>query len=322
MTILKRVSPGEERLPRAEPGGAAPAAGRSLWQDALRRLRGNRLALFSAGAIIVLVTVFFTGPFWWPHDPAQQDWQLGLSGPSWAHPFGTDEVGRDMLARVMQGGRLSLSLGLAATFVSLVIGVVYGAVSAFAGGRTDVVMMRIVDILYALPFTVFVILLMTVVPRETWVDHTALFRALGLSTNILIMFLAIGAVEWLTMARIVRGQVLGVKRLDYVDAARSLGYGNWHLLRKHIIPNVMGSVIVYCTLTVPAVMLLEAFISFLGLGVQRPNASWGVLIQEGAQSMSVSPWLLFIPAFFFSLTLFCLNFLGDGLRDALDPKDR
>lgn len=316
MTLPKRVSPAPDRLPRA---ALVRAGGRSLWQDALRRLRSNRMAMASACILGTLVVLFFSGPLWWPHSPTVPDF-TGPQGFSLSHPFGTDELRRDVLARVMQGGRLSISLGLAATLVSLLIGVVYGSVSAFVGGRTDSVMMRVVDILYALPFTVFVILLMTVVPRNTWVDDTPLFRALGLSTNILIMFLAIGAVEWLTMARIVRGQVLSVKHQEFVDAARSLGYGNWHLLRRHIIPNVMGPVIVYCTLTVPAVMLLEAFISFLGLGVQRPNASWGLLIQEGASVMDTSPALLFIPAFFFSLTLFCLNFLGDGLRDALDPR--
>ncbi len=320
MSLLKRASPGEERLPRMPLGVDGLLSGRSLWQDALRRLMANRLAVFSGITLGTMVLLFFSGPLWWPHPPSQQNWELAAHGPMFSHPFGTDELGRDMFARIMQGARLSMSLGFAATLVSLCIGVVYGAVSAYVGGRTDTVMMRIVDILYALPFTVFVILLVTVVPSDTWVDRTELFKAMGVSTKIFIMFLAIGAVEWLTMARIVRGQVLGVKKQEYVDAARSLGYGHWHLLRRHIIPNVMGPVIVYCTLTVPAVMLLEAFISFLGLGVQRPQASWGVLIKEGAASMSTSWWLLFIPAFFFSLTLFCLNFLGDGLRDALDPR--
>lgn len=219
------------------------------------------------------------------------------------HLFGTDPLGRDLLTRVLVGGRISLAVGLAATLVSLVIGVIWGATAGFVGGKIDNLMMRIVDILYALPFTVIVILLMVMFGR-----------------NFILLFVAIGAVEWLTMARIVRGQIISLKHQEFVEAAVSLGLGGPRILFRHLIPNVATSIIIYATLTVPNVMLLEAVLSFLGLGVPPPMSSWGVLIDEGARSIETSPWLLWIPAAFFSLTLFSLNFLGDGLRDALDPK--
>jgi oligopeptide transport system permease protein len=219
------------------------------------------------------------------------------------HILGTDHLGRDQLTRILQGGRISLGVGFAATFVSLLIGVVYGATAGFFGGKLEAVMMRIVDVLYALPFLIFVILLMVIFERSIW-----------------LLFLAIGAVEWLTMARIVRGQVIGIKKQEYIEAAISLGLRRRRIILKQIIPNVLGTIVVYATLTVPAVMLLEGVLSFLGLGVPPPTASWGVLINEGSQRMETSPWLLLFPGLFFSITLFCLNFLGDGLRDALDPK--
>jgi oligopeptide transport system permease protein len=220
------------------------------------------------------------------------------------HILGTDQLGRDMFARLMEGGRVSLGVGFAATLVSILIGVLYGSIAAYRGGKTDAVMMRLVDILYSMPFTIFVIVLMTVLDTR----------------SLLLLFIAIGCVEWLTMARIVRGQVMSIKRMEFIEAAHALGLGNRRIILRHIIPNVLGPVIVFATLTVPAVMLLEAALSFLGLGVQPPTASWGVLIKEGAESMQVHPWLLLFPAGLFSLTLFCLNFLGDGLRDALDVK--
>lgn len=219
------------------------------------------------------------------------------------HWFGTDELGRDVLVRVLVGGRVSLGVGLVAAFVALIIGVLYGSISGYVGGAVDTIMMRIVDILYSLPFTIFVILLMTVFERSLW-----------------LLFLAIGAVEWLTMARVVRGQVLALKGQEFLEAARMLGLPFSKIVLRYLIPNTLGPVIVLATLTIPAVMLLESVLSFLGLGVQAPLSSWGSLISEGADRMDVYPWTLIFPAVFFSLTLFCLNFLGDGLRDALDPK--
>ncbi|PTY05870.1 ABC transporter permease [Opitutaceae bacterium EW11] len=219
------------------------------------------------------------------------------------HILGTDTLGRDLFVRILSGGRVSLGVGLAATFVALTIGVVYGAVAGYFGGMLDTVMMRIVDIIYSLPFTIFVILLMVFFGRDIY-----------------LLFVAIGAVEWLTMARIVRSQVMATKRMEYVEAARSLGFGSRRIIFRHILPNVLGPVIVYSTLTIPAVMLLEAFLSFLGLGVQPPMSSWGVLIKEGAEKMEDFPWLLIYPGVVFSWTLFSLNFLGDGLRDALDVR--
>ena len=318
MDILKRTGPGPERLPRIRTN--PPESGTSRRREVLRRLLSDRVALVSLVVIAALLLLFIIGPVLWTCSPTAADLSYGARPPTLGHPFGTDDAGRDLLARAMQGGRISLALGVMATIVSLFIGVTWGAVSAYAGGRTDAVMMRIVDILYALPFTLFVILLMTVMPRHTWVDDSPLLHALGLSTDIFIMFVAIGSVEWLTMARIVRAQVLAVKKREYVEAARCLGYGPAYIIRRHIVPNVLGPVVVYATLTIPAVILLESFISFLGLGIRPPNASWGTLIKDGAANMGSQPWTLIIPALLFSLTLLSFNFLGDGLRDALDPR--
>jgi oligopeptide transport system permease protein len=277
-----------------------PEAGHSLWTDAWRRLRRNRLALAGGAILVVLALLCAFGPIF---AQSYQDihLDLGATPPSRAHWLGTDDLGRDLFSRILFGGRISILVGLVATLVALVIGVTYGAIAGFLGGKTDAVMMRIVDILYALPFTIFVILLMVFFGR-----------------NIFLLFFAIGAVEWLTMARIVRGQVLSVKRMEFIEAARALGYGRRRIIFRHIIPNVLGPIIVYTTLTIPAVMLLEAFLSFLGLGVQPPMSSWGILIKDGADKMEEFWWLLLFPGGIFSITLFSLNFLGDGLRDALD----
>jgi oligopeptide transport system permease protein len=282
---------------------AQTEAGSSLWRDAWHRLQQNRLAVFGGGVLVVLAVLCIAGP-WFMHQTYQeQNLDLGASPPSAAHWLGTDTLGRDLLVRLLYGGRISLGVGLCATFVALTIGVAYGAVAGYVGGKADALMMRLVDIIYALPFTIFVILLMVFFGR-----------------NIVLLFVAIGAVEWLTMARIVRGQIMALKKMEFIEAARSLGLGNTRIIFRHMIPNVLGPIIVYTTLTIPAVMLLEAFLSFLGLGVQPPMSSWGTLIKDGAEKMEEFPWLLLFPGTIFSLTLFSLNFLGDGLRDALDVR--
>lgn len=272
---------------------------RAAW----RRLIRHRINAWALGFLIVLVILCAVGPSLSPYDQAQQDLELKASDPSAAHWLGTDILGRDMLTRILHGGRVSLEVGLLATAVAAVIGVFYGMISGLAGGRLDAAMMRVVDILYAFPFINFVILLMVIVGREFW-----------------LIFVAIGAVEWLTMARVVRGQVLALKNLEFITAARASGAGFWHIVWKHLLPNVMGQVIIYASLTVPGVMLLEAALSFLGLGIQPPDASWGVLLGDGSQVMQTYPWLLLYPGMFFSATLLALNLLGDGLRDAFDPK--
>lgn len=277
--------------------------GSSLWRDAWHRLRRNTLAVTSLFVFIFICLFCVVGPWLSPYDSQAQDLFLGAVGPSSAHWFGTDTLGRDLMVRVMEGGRISLLVGLVATVVALLIGVMYGATAGYLGGKVDSAMMRFVDLLYALPFTIFVILLMVAFGRSLW-----------------LIFVAIGCIEWLTTARIVRSGVISLKKQEFVEAANSLGFSHMRIIVRHLIPNVLGPVIVVATLTVPAVMLLEAFLSFLGLGIQPPNASWGVLINEGQQNMEIFPWMLIFPAFFFALTLFCLNFLGDGLRDALDPK--
>ena len=303
MSRTAEVVMGGEELARREPETAEIERGASLWRDAWHRLGRNRMALISLFIFIAIALFCVVGPFLSPWDSRAQDLMTGAEGPSAAHWFGTDTLGRDLMVRTMEGGRISLLVGLIATLVALLIGVLYGATAGYAGGKIDAVMMRFVDILYALPFTIFVILLMVAFGRSLW-----------------LMFVAIGAVEWLSMARIVRSGVMALRKQEFIEAAVSLGYSHRRIIMKHLIPNVLGPVIVIATLTVPAVMLLEAFLSFLGLGVQPPNASWGVLINEGQQNMEIFPWLLIFPAFFFALTLFSLNFLGDGLRDALDPK--
>jgi oligopeptide transport system permease protein len=278
-------------------------SGSSPWHDAWLRLRRNRLAVAGGALLALLAAACVLGPGFSAYGYADQNLDNAFAPPGAAHWLGTDQLGRDLLVRVLQGGRISLGVGLCATFVALTIGVVYGAVAGYVGGRTDAVMMRLVDIIYALPFTIFVILLMVFLGR-----------------NIVLLFVAIGAVEWLTMARIVRGQIMSLKKMEFIEAARSLGYGNRRIIFRHLLPNALGPIIVYATLTIPAVMLLEAFLSFLGLGVQPPMSSWGTLIKDGAEKMEEYWWLLMFPGALFSLTLFSLNFLGDGLRDALDVR--
>ncbi|MFN0075269.1 MAG: ABC transporter permease [Prosthecobacter sp.] len=272
---------------------------RAAW----RRLMRQRINAIALGFLVLLVLLCVFGPMLSHYTQDQQDLELKAAGPSMAHWLGTDQLGRDIATRILHGGRVSLEVGILATAVASMIGVIYGMIAGLTGMKLDSAMMRLVDILYPFPFINFVILLMVIVGREFW-----------------IIFVAIGAVEWLTMARVVRGQVLALKNLEFVTAARASGAGFWHILWQHMLPNVIGTVIIYSSLMVPGVMLLEAALSFLGLGIQPPDASWGVLIREGANAMETYPWLLLYPGLFFSATLLALNILGDGLRDAFDPK--
>jgi oligopeptide transport system permease protein len=279
----------------------------SLMADAWGALKQNKAALFSFVTMSVMVILVILGPLLSPFAIDQTDWYQLSAKPSFSsgHIFGTDDLGRDLFVRVMYGGRISLTVGLVATMVSVFIGVSYGAISGYLGGKTDAIMMRVVDVLYAMPFLFFVILLMVFFGR-----------------SILLIFIAIGAVNWLDIARIVRGQTLNIKGKEFVDAARAGGVSNIKIVFKHIVPNLLGLVVVYVALTVPQVILVESFLSFLGLGVQEPMTSWGALVNQGAKQMETSPWMLVFPGLFLATTLFCFNFIGDGLRDALDPRDR
>jgi len=293
----------------AEPLAAVPAPvkGRSLWADAWAKLKHNRAAMVSAWIIGAMALLVIVGPWLSPYAYDFTDFANASRGPSFEtrHFFGTDTLGRDLFVRTLYGGRVSLLIGVVATAVSLVIGVAYGAIAGYFGGRLDAVLMRIVDILYALPFMFFVILLMVFFGR-----------------NILLIFVAIGAINWLDMARIVRGQTLSLKNREFVEAAEAQGVRAFAIIRRHIVPNLLGVVAVYVTLTIPQVILVESFLSFLGLGVQEPMTSWGALVHEGAEQLESAQWMLLFPAVFLATTLFCFNFLGDGMRDALDPKDR
>ena len=279
----------------------------SLLGDAWGVLKKNKAAATSAWVMIVMGLMVIIGPWVSPFALDQTDWYQISARPDLAsgHIFGTDNLGRDLFVRVMHGGRVSLMVGLVATMVSVIIGVSYGSISGFIGGKTDAIMMRVVDVLYAMPFLFFVILLMVFFGR-----------------SIFLIFVAIGAVNWLDIARIVRGQTLNLKGKEFVDAARAGGATTTRIVFKHIVPNLLGLVVVYVALTVPQVILVESFLSFLGLGVQEPMTSWGALVNQGARQMETSPWMLLFPGMFLAATLFCFNFIGDGLRDALDPKDR
>ncbi|MBJ7554799.1 oligopeptide ABC transporter permease OppC [Marinomonas spartinae] len=286
--------------------------GRSLWQDARRRFFTNKAAVISLIILIIIAALSIFGPLLSRWNYADIDWSalsdistLGRPSIANGHYFGTDPLGRDIFVRTMQGGQISLMVGILGSFVAVIIGTLYGATSGYLGGKVDSVMMRFLEILNSFPFMFFVIILMTVFGR-----------------NILLIFVAIGAVSWLDMARIVRGQTLSLKNKEYIEAAYACGVSTPKIIIRHIVPNVLGVVIVYATLLVPNMILLESFISFLGLGVQEPMTSWGALISEGAPNMDVAVWQLAWPLGFLVVTLFCFNFLGDGLRDALDPKDR
>jgi oligopeptide transport system permease protein len=280
--------------------------GRSLWVDARRRLFLNKAAVISLFTLLIISIVSVFGPFFLQYNFSDTDWGSIYQPPSFetGHYLGTDGNGRDLLVRILHGGRLSLSIGLIATFVSVFIGVLYGTIAGFFGGKLDIFMMRIVEILYAMPYLIFVIILMVVFGR-----------------NIYFLFIAIGAVEWLTMARIVRGQTISLKEKEFIETSKALGQSNTLIIVKHIIPNLAGPIIVYITLMVPSVIILESFLSFLGLGVQEPLTSWGVLISEGSREMETAWWLLIFPGSFMVITLASLNFIGDGLRDAIDPKE-
>jgi len=280
--------------------------GRSLWVDARRRLFQNKAAIISLFILIFISIISVFGPFFIQYGFIDTDWNSIYQPPSLenGHYLGTDGNGRDLLVRILHGGRLSLSIGVIATFVSVFIGVIYGTIAGFFGGKLDTFMMRVVEILYAMPYLIFVIILMVVFGR-----------------NIYFLFIAIGAVEWLTMARIVRGQTISLKEKEFIETSRALGQSNTLIIIKHIIPNLAGPIIVYITLMVPSVIILESFLSFLGLGVQEPLTSWGVLISEGSREMETAWWLLIFPGSFMVITLASLNFIGDGLRDAIDPKE-
>lgn len=300
-------------------------AGTSLWKDAWRRLLKNKLAVFGLVVVILTAVVSLIGPFiirsstGYTYDYIPSDVTLIKSiSPlrsaqgsfSWMHPMGTDNSGRDLLARVLLGGQISLMVGVISTIVSLIIGVSYGATAGYLGGRIDDWMMRLVDVLYSLPYIILVIVLL------------AVFRSSTAVGQLVLLFIALGSVSWLTMARIVRGQVLSLKNQEFVVAARATGVSTSRIIFRHLVPNTLGPVIVYATLTIPQVMLSEAFLSFLGFGVQPPLASWGSLASEGIQNIGIFPWQLVFPGITMALTLFSLNFLGDGLRDALDPQMR
>lgn len=299
--------------------------GTSLWRDAWRRLLKNKLAVFGLIVVAIITLASLLGPYlikqltgitpdYIPTDASQLKSFPPFVAPdgsfSWRHPMGTDTQGRDLLARVLQGGQISLMVGIISTVMSLIIGVSYGAVAGYLGGRLDNLMMRLVDVLYSLPYIIIVIVLLS------------MFKSQTAQGQLVLLFVALGSVSWLTMARIVRGQVLSLKNQEFVLAARATGVSTPRIIFRHLVPNTLGPVIVYATLTIPTVMLTEAFLSFLGFGVQPPLASWGSLATDGIQNIAIFPWQLIFPGLTMGLTLFSLNFLGDGLRDALDPQMR
>lgn len=305
----------------------------SLWRDAWKRLLKNKLAVFGLVVVCLIALAVIIGP-------AIIKWTTGFGAadipsdgdliksfpPSLQHPMGTDDSGRDLLARVLQGGRISLMVGIISTIVSLIVGVSWGATAGYLGGRIDNFMMRVVDIIYAIPYILIVIVLLFVFSGKNtpaWIESISNVFGGGAGLNqIFMLFFALGLVSWLTMARVVRGQILSLKNQDFVMAARATGVSTPSIIFRHLVPNALGPVIIYATLTIPSVMLSEAFLSFLGIGVQAPYASWGSLCADGIKNISVFPWQLIFPGVTMALTLFSLNFLGDGLRDALDPQTR
>ncbi|MCY3815248.1 MAG: ABC transporter permease subunit [Gammaproteobacteria bacterium] len=293
-------------LPAGNGGGVGALQGRSLWKDAMARFRRHRAAMASLWVLGVITALAVLVPEFWPNRLDEVNWDYIQSPPTTENIlwFGTDVNGRDMFSRTFYGARISLTIGVLTTLVALIIGVLYGAIAGYRGGAVGDVMMRVVDVLYSLPTLFFVIILVTI-----------------FGNNFLLIFICIGAVEWLTLARIVRGQTLSIREKEYVESALATGLSTPTILLKYIIPNVIGPVIVYVTLLIPINIIVESYLSFLGLGVQEPFTSWGRLISQGADEIGTAPWLLVIPATFLVITLFCFNFIGDGLRDSLDPKD-
>ncbi len=328
--------PPQEGQGAAELQGAVDGAqvGSTLWTDAWRRLRNSRAALVSAIILLVMLLACVLVPELSHYRYDQANLDLGATPPSWAHWMGTDDYGRDLMARVFFGGRISFAVGVIATLVSFVIGVSWGGVAGYFGKRIDMVMMRLVDVMYTFPFLILVILLMVFFANKGGRLHLVFTSLLGLVVSdakdpsyfpvfqICFVFAALGSISWLTMARIVRGQVIALREQPFVEAARSIGVGHAGIIFRHLLPNALGPIIVYTTLTIPQIMLTEAFLSFLGLGTQEPLASWGLLAATGAETMDLYPWALVFPALMLAITLFCFNHLGDGLRDALDPKTR
>jgi len=287
--------------------------GRSLWYDARVRFFKNKAAVTSLLTLVLVLLFTFFGPLFAQWSNEEIDWiilgnisTLGMPSIETGHFFGTDELGRDLYSRVIQGTKISLMVGIVGALIAVIVGTIYGAIAGYFGGKIDSIMMRIVDILMSIPYMFVLILLLVIFGR-----------------SIFMLFVGIGLISWLDMSRIVRGQTLSIKRKEFVEAALVTGVGNFTIIRRHIIPNLLGVVAVYATLLVPGMILTESFISFLGLGVQEPNTSWGALISEGAGTMRYGTlWQLLFPLFFFIISLFSFFFIGDGLRDALDPKDR
>ena len=286
---------------------AVPVPGRSPWRDARTRFMRNRAAVVSLVILAIIALACIVGPFLLPHDFDSADWDAMSLPPTWknTHWWGTDESGRDLLVRCLIGGRISLMVGVLATLASVALGIAWGATAGFIGGKVDSFMMRIVDMMYAIPYLLIAILLVTILGREFY-----------------LVVLAITAFSWMDMARVVRGQTLSLRNMEFVEAARSIGVPTRRIIFAHIVPNLLGVVVIYTTVTVPGVILTESVLSFLGLGIQEPMTSWGVLIEDGTSVMEVAPWMPLFPAAMLSTALYCFNFIGDGLRDALDPKER
>jgi len=286
---------------------AAPVQGRSPWVDARIRFMRNRAAVVSLALLVLITLACVLGPMVLPHSNEDTDWDRMGIAPTWEamHLFGTDELGRDLLVRTLIGGRISLVVGLLATIASVSLGVVWGATAGFLGGKVDAFMMRVVDMLYAIPYLLIAILMVTILGREFY-----------------LVVLTISAFSWMDMARVVRGQTLSIKSKEYVEAARAIGVPTWRIIFQHVVPNLLGIVVIYTSITVPGVILTESVLSFLGLGVQEPMTSWGVLIHDGANVMAATPWMILFPGAALSISLYCFNFIGEGMRDALDPKDR